>query len=183
MSRGAKRTLSKFVLDFPRTNPVSYDGVALFHASHGNLGTAALAPASYAAGRLAMLKQPELDSGERLSIPARSLLVPAELEEDASDLFRRNTENDKTFIQSQNPLILPIWYWTDVDDWCLAADPNDVPMIEVGFLDGQEEPSIFVQDNPNVGSMFSNDKITYKIRHPYGACVEDFRGFYKGVVP
>jgi hypothetical protein len=46
-----------------------------------------------------------------------------------------------------------------------------LPVLEVGFLDGQEEPELFVQDQPNGGSMFSNDKLTYKIRHIYGGTV------------
>jgi len=46
MARAAKRTLCKFVMDFLRTNPVIFDGVTLFHASRGNLGSAALDSAS-----------------------------------------------------------------------------------------------------------------------------------------
>jgi hypothetical protein len=181
MSRAAKRTLGKFVFDFFRSNPVVYDGVALFHATHGNLGAAALNSASLAAGRLAMLKQTEKDSGDRLNIPAKSLLIPSDLEETAVDLFRRSTENDKTFVQSLALDIIPVWYWSDPDDWCLVADPNEAPIIEIGFMDGQEEPSIYVQDMPNVGSMFVNDTITYKIRHIYGGAPLDFRGAYKSI--
>jgi hypothetical protein len=85
-------------------------------------------------------------------------------------------------VQQLNPTIVPVWYWTDTNDWALFADPNDLQTIELGFLDGQEEPQLFVQDMPNVGSMFSNDKLTYKIRHIYGGNVLDFRGAYKEVV-
>jgi hypothetical protein len=56
-------------------------------------------------------------------------------------------------------------------------------MIEIGFFGGREEPELFVQDAPNVGSLFSNDVITYKIRHIYGGGVLDFRGFVGGIVP
>ncbi|MFN3883266.1 MAG: hypothetical protein ACK4Q4_00730 [Rhodocyclaceae bacterium] len=182
LSRAGKRTLSKFVLDFLRTNPVIFDGVALFHATHGNLGATALGAASVAAGRLAMLQQQEPGSNEPLSVGPRDILVPFQLEEQAVDLFRRNTEQDKTFLQSLSLNVIPVWYWTDANDWVLSADPLDIPGIEIGFLDGNEEPEIFVQDNPTVGSMFSNDKLTWKIRHTYGGTVTDFRGFYKAVV-
>jgi hypothetical protein len=128
-----------------------------------------------------MLKQTEKDSGDRLNIPAKSLLIPSDLEETAVDLFRRSTENDKTFVQSLALDIIPVWYWSDPDDWCLVADPNEAPIIEIGFMDGQEEPSIYVQDMPNVGSMFVNDTITYKIRHIYGGAPLDFRGAYKSI--
>ena len=53
-------------------NPVIYDGTALFAAGHNNLGTAALDATALAAARLQMLQQTELDSGERLGIPARN---------------------------------------------------------------------------------------------------------------
>lgn len=176
LSNAAKRTLSKFVLDFLATNPVIYDGIALFHASHGNLGTAALDKASLAARRLAMLKQTEPGSNEQLGIGPRYLWVPPEMEETAVDLFRRNTEQDRSFTQSLSLEVMPVWYWTDPNDWFVTADPNEVPVIEVGFLDGNEEPELFIQDNPTSGSMFSNDKVTYKIRHVYGAAAVDFRG-------
>lgn len=182
LSRSAKRTLAKFVFDFIRTNPTIYDTVAFFHASHGNLGAAALDATSLAARRLAMLKQAELNSAERLGIGPKYLVVPLDLQESSVNLFNRNTNNDKTFVQMLTLEIIPVWYWTDTNDWALAADPLDIPGIEVGFLDGNEEPALFVQDNPTVGSMFTNDKLTYKIRHIYGGAVTDFRGWDKSVV-
>lgn len=183
LSRAAKRTLSKFVLDLMRVNPVIFDGKALFHADHGNLATAALSQASLAAARLAMKRQPEKDSGDRLGVPPRFLWVPDDLEETAVDLFRRNTNNDANFIQALPIQIRPVWYWTDANDWYLSADRNDIPAVEVGFLDGKQEPELLVQDDPRSGSVFSNDVITYKLRHIYGGCVTDFRGLYKAVVP
>ena len=182
LSRSAKRTLSKFVFDFYKDNPAIYDGVAFFHANHNNLGSTALSSSSFAAGRLAMIQQTEKDSGDPLGIGPSFLMVPPELEETAGDLFRRDTNLDRTFVQSLSPTILPIWYWTDATDWALQADPNDIPTIEVGFLDGNEEPDLFVQDSPTVGSLFNNDQITYKIRHIYNGAVVDFRGGYKAVV-
>ena len=72
--------------------------------------------------------------------------------------------------------VIVVPYWTDVNNWYLTADKADVPFIEIGFLDGNEEPEILVQDTPTSGSVFSNDTITYKIRHIYGGVVEDYRG-------
>ncbi len=182
LSRAAKRTLSKFVLNQLATNPIIFDGVALFHATHGNLGAAALSGTSVAAGRLAMKEQTEKDSNEKLSVPAKNLWVPDTLEETAVDLFRRNTENDKTFVQSLALQVIPVWCWTDANDWVMTADKMDVPMFELGFLNGQEEPELFVQDSPSVGSMFTNDEMTWKLRHIYGGNFTDYRGGYKAVV-
>ncbi len=182
LSRSAARTLGKFVLDFIRTNPTLYDGVAFFHATHANLGSAALDATSLAAARLRVLKLTEAGSSERIAIPPKNLIVSVDLEEGAVNLFNRNTNNDKTFVNAMTLQIIPVWYWTDANDWALGVDPMDIPSIEVGFLDGQEEPELFTQDMPNVGSMFTNDKITYKIRHIYGGQVVNFRGYDKSVV-
>lgn len=182
LSRSAKRTLAKFVLDFIRTNPTLYDSVAFFHGTHANLGSAALDATSLAAGRLAMLKQTEAGSSDRLGIGPKFILGSADLQEAMVNLFNRSTNLDKTFVQDLSLTVLPVWYWTDTNDWALAADPNDIPGIEIGFLNGNQEPELFVQDTLNVGSMFSNDKLTYKIRHIYGGNVVDYRGFYKAVV-
>jgi len=182
LSRSSKRTLAKFALDFVRTNPTLYDSVAFFHATHGNLGAAALDATSLAAARLRMLKQAELNSADRIGIGPANLWVPADLQEAAVNLFNRNTNLDKTFINSMSLTVMPVWYWTDVTDWAISADPMDVPGIEIGFLDNQQEPELFVQDNPTVGSMFTNDKVTYKIRHIYGGNVVEYRGWDKSVV-
>lgn len=182
LSNAALQTLYEFVFDFVRTNPTIYDGVALFHASHNNLGTTALDATSAAAARLAMVNQTRAGSGKKINTGPAFLLVPFELQEAAFNLFVRGTNNDKTYVQTLNPVVIPINYWTDANDWAMVADPMKCPTIEIGFLDGQETPDLFVQDMPNVGSMFSNDKLTYKIRHIYGGNVIDFRGLRKHVV-
>ena len=183
LARAAKRTLSKFVLDFVRANGAIYDGKALFHVDHANLGTAALSSAAWSAARLAIMAQAEAGSGERLGIPPKFLWVPAGLEEMAYELFKnRGASNDQSFIQTQAPTVIPVWYWTDANDWVASVDKMDVASVEIGFLDGREEPEIFVQDSPTMGSLFAADKVTYKIRHIYGGAVTDFRGLYKSVV-
>jgi hypothetical protein len=182
LALAAAQTLYEFVFDFIRTNPTIYDSVALFHASHGNLGTTALDATSVAAARLAMVNQTRAGSGKKINTGPAYALVPFELQEAAWNLFVRGTNLDKTYVQSLNPVVIPINYWTDANDWAMVANPRKCPTIEIGFLDGNETPDIFVQDMPNVGSMFSNDKLTYKIRHIYGGTVVDFRGMRKHVV-
>ncbi|MBV5350479.1 hypothetical protein JZU71_04980, partial [bacterium] len=86
-------------------------------------------------------------------------------------------------VRRQTWEVIPVKHWSDVNNWYLIADPADIPTIEIGFMDGKEAPELFVQDMPNVGSMFSNDQLTYKIRHIYGGAVMDYRGFYGAIVP
>jgi hypothetical protein len=178
----AARTLYEFVLDFLATNANIYDGTALFTVGHGNLGTVALGATSFAARRLAMKQQTELSSAKKLGLIARHLYVPAELEETAYDLFVRTTNNDESFVQSRKPKVHVVDYWTDANNWYLTADKSETPLIELGFYNGNEEPEVFVQDNPTQGSLFSNDQLKYKIRHIYSGAVEDFRGFDGNVV-
>lgn len=185
LALAAKNTLYEFVFDFYRGNPVIYDAKALYHVDHGNLFTLGLSAAEFAAHRLAMLKQTRAGSGKRLATAPVSILVPFELQETAYDLFVRNQNLDKTFVQSINPEVVPVSYWTDGNDWVTVGDQNILPTLQVDFLDGREEPELFVQDMPNVGSMFSNDKTTYKIRHIYGGgiLVDGYKATTKAVVP
>lgn len=185
LALAAANTLYEFVFDIPRTNPVVWDGVALFHATHGNLFTGELTSTEFSAHRLAMLKQVRSGSGKRLNTPPGVVLVPFELEETAFNLFVRNTNLDANFVQRQRPQVIVVSYWTDTTDFVTVADPNIFRPIEVGFLDGREDPELFVQDSPTVGSLFSNDKLTYKIRHIYGSTVkvDGEKAMTKGVVP
>lgn len=180
--QAAKQTLYRFVLDFMATNAAIYDTVALAHATHNNLGSTALDATTFGAARLAMLKQVEAGSSERIGLVARHLYVPTDLEKTAYDLFVRDTNLDETFVQSRKPRVHVVPYWTDANNWWLTADKSAVPLIELGFYGGREEPEIFVQDNPTQGSLFSNDQIKYKIRHIYSGAVMDYRGFYGAVV-
>lgn len=185
LGRAAQRQLYGFVFNTFAANANIYDGVALYHASHNNLFTTALSGAQYAAHRLAMMKQTGRDTGgKRMGIGPSMLLVPMDLEETAADLFRRNTNNDKTFVQSLAPTIIPVASWTDVNDWVTLANKDDGPVLEVGFLDGQEEPTLLLQDSPTEGAVFTNDMISYKLRHIYGATVlvDGFKFTTKAVV-
>lgn len=184
LALAAGETLYEFVFDFFRTNPVTWDGVALYHATHGNLFSAALDTASFSAHRQAMAKQVRAGSGQRLNVSPATILVPFELQETAFNLFIRNQNLDKTFVQTINPEVITVPYWTDATDWVTVADPNILPVLEIAFLNGQEDPEVFVQDTPSAGSMFSNDKLTYKIRHEYGGVllVDGEKGTTKAIV-
>ncbi|MBI1397023.1 MAG: hypothetical protein GC151_13685 [Betaproteobacteria bacterium] len=182
LALAAHRTMASLVLDVLRTNPTIYDGVPLFHASHGNLGSAALSAVAIGAGWYAMQKQTDLGSNHRLGITPKYILVPYELEETAFNALIRDTNNDRTFIQSRNLEVVPVYDWTDANDWVLAADPMVAPCIEAGFYNGQQEPELFIQDVPTAGSIFSNDQTVMKVRHIRNAQVFDYRGLYKSVV-
>lgn len=59
--------------------------------------------------------------------------------------------------------------------WWLLANPADVPVIEVVFLDGVQEP--FIDEMVE----FSTDALHLKVRLDYGVANGDWRGGYKNV--
>jgi len=167
--------------------------VALFDALHGNLGSTALTQAGLTATRQIMRDQAAYNQAINvLGLTPKTLLVPNELEEMAFLLTKAGLMIPAAAGLAPEQSSLPqlhtgmsyevVDYWTDANDWVAAADPSHVPMIEVGFFNGQEEPELFLQDMPNVGSMFANDILTYKIRHIWGTCALEHRGLYKHVL-
>lgn len=190
LGRAAAWTLYRFVWDFLRTNPtLTYDSVALFAAGHGNTDNpAALSQSTLSVGRRKMRQQSAYgDTTEILSIVPKFLVVPAALEELAFQLTTSavaipatpaGPSNTPNLHQGMEPIVLD--YLTDTDDWFLAADPALAPTIEVGFYQGRQDPELFVQNDPTVGSVFTADKVTWKIRHIYSGTVLEHRSFYRG---
>ena len=194
----AARTLHKFVFDLIVTNPTLDDGVALFaaavtrgHSSAGNIQTAALSTTTVGIARQRLLRVKDRDANTVLGLSPKILIVPPELEE----IGLRLTSIPVYPVSGQNatePNIIARNYGlnelmvletlTDVTDYFIVADPNLVNTIEIAFVDGQEEPALFVQDQESVGSVFSADKLSWKVRHEYGGDILDWRGFQGGIV-
>lgn len=189
MARAAGQTLHEFVYDFirPGVNPTIYDLVALYHSDHSNIGSAALASdgVALAAARLRMKKQVMPGNSKRLGIRAGFVAVPSDLEQVSYGLLTPayNKSNQvPEFLQQVGVTPIVVDYWDDATDWVLIARREDIMGMELGFVDGQETPQIFVSDLPNAGSFFTNDVITYKIRHEYGGAINDFRAFDGSIV-
>jgi hypothetical protein len=196
LARAAAQTLYEFVFDFMRTNATIYDTVALAAAGHGNnITTSALSSSQLTTLRNRMKTQTDMSNGKRLGLSAKYLWVPTELEELAfqitmasravpdSGLTAQAEPAAPNFVQKIGVEARVVDYWTDTNNYWLTGDISQTPMIEIGFIGGREEPELFVQDQPSVGSLFSNDQITYKLRHEYGGGVLDYRGFAGGIVP
>ena len=80
-----------------------------------------------------------------------------------------------------DPVVSP-YLRGDENNYYLSANLNDVTGIEIGFLNGREDPEILVQDQPTVGNVFLYDTIRYKVRHEFGGAVVDFRAFAGSIV-
>lgn len=181
-------TLYRYVWDILVTNAAtSYDSTALFHANHNNTTAAALSQAALDASWVKMRQQSAYgDTTNILSLEPKTLIVPTTLGPAGYQLTKSavaipaasNDPADRPNMHQGLELIV-IDYWTDQNDWFLGADPQMCPTIEMGFYQGREDPELFTQSDPNVGSMFDADKVTYKIRHIYAGTPLDHRGLQR----
>jgi hypothetical protein len=178
-------TVSALFTDGGGAGPNMADGAAVFLVGHGNYTTDALSSTALQAGMIAMAKM-QNSASKVLGIRGRYLLVPPDLMYAAAviagtDRATGSANNDVNPLYGQiEPIVVP--NWTDATNWYLMASPSEIECIEVGFLNGREEPELLLQDNPTAGTVFTNDAISYKIRHIYGAGWVDHRGAYGAVV-
>jgi hypothetical protein len=64
----------------------------------------------------------------------------------------------------------------------MPLPPEVADMIEMGYLNGREEPELFVADTPQSEQVFVADKIRHKIRHEYAGAAIDYRTGYGAIV-
>jgi hypothetical protein len=192
IGRAAARTLDKFVFDSIKNNETfTMDNTAFFHADHGNLGSTALSGTALTATRQLMRLYTEPGSGERLGWDLIAgdlvLVVPIQLEATAIAINQHApTEASPNpwyhYFGANNERILTVPWLTDATDWYLATTAEVCDWLEILFLNGKEEPEMFLADNPVVGDMFIADKMKWKVRLEFGKILKDFRGCYKHVV-
>lgn len=192
MGRGCKNTLYQFVFAFldPAVNAAIYDAVTIYHATHGNnLRTVALSYAEFTALSVVMMKQSAYNEANFFpDNKPKYLLVPSDLWVTATEIAKSNvafsgarTETIPNTYSEWALEVIRVPYWTDVTNFVTMADPKVAPGLEIGFLDGNEEPEL-LQEASNAGSEFTNDQLRYKVRHMYGGAVTDFRPFLGSVV-
>jgi hypothetical protein len=199
LAQAAWLTLSKSISAIFTTaaglGPDMSDAVALFNASHSNLGSTALSHAAYVATRTAMRKQTELSSSERLGAltAPHFLLVPSDLEITALQVLATeqvpgssdNNENPfasgnahEARMRAAQKRVVVVDLWTDTNNWAAVANPNLYPSIGLGFRYGRT-PEIFSVASPTAGLMFTNDTMPVKVRFFFATGPTDYRGLYK----
>ena len=194
LGRAARRTHAKYVLNFFINNATCSDGTAWFTAGHGNLGSSDLSIATALAAYKALGKATEKDSGERIGLlddPSVKpvILHPIDLVDAAQSVAYDEfyyTSNDLT-TKTRNPLkdkvkVQQCSLLVDTKDWGMIMPADVVDIVEMGYLNGREEPEMFVADSPQAGQVFVADKVRHKIRHEYAGALIDYRGGYKAVV-
>lgn len=205
IARAAFIGLTQFIMDlilnYEGTPPTInggtiYDGTALYTSAHGNLSANALSWGELKAAYQAMASQKDPGSTATLFINPKFLIVPLELEALALELV--NSEK-KPFPDTGESIETPNYLYNkltvmdaklvspflrgDANNWYLVADPATIECIEIGFIDGKEEPEILQRANPEAEGAWTKDReIEYKIRFEYGGAITDYRGFFAGIV-
>jgi len=185
LGSAAARTVNADAYGVLNTNGNMSDGTALFHADHGNLAgsAAAISVATLSSARAAMRKQtPPGDTTEYLNIMPRYLLVPVVLEDSANEIVTSTTNITGTNSARKNPIrdwgpleliSDPALDSNSATAFYLVADPMQVPLVEVAFLDGNQVPFVSSEEE------FLTDSIRWKVRLDYGVAANDYRAGYK----
>lgn len=182
MGRAAARTVGNDVWAVITANAAMADGTAIFHADHGNLAGTGAAPTvtTLGAARSAMRLQQDLNSNDYLNIMPSVIACPVALEDTMRVLLASETDPASSNSKKPNAVRNMATLVTDprldansTTAWYVFANPQDVPVVEVAFLDGNQNPYL----ESEMG--FTIDGITWKVRMDYGTDSIDHRGGYK----
>lgn len=181
LGRAAARTVEADVYALLALNsgagPTMGDGKTLFHADHGNITTgAAITMAALDLDRVAMASQKDVSGNDYLDLRPAVLLVPIGLGGTARSINDAQYDPD-TANKLQKPNIVNGLFRDIVDTprmtgtrRYLFADPSEAPVLEVAFLDGNQNPYLELQNG------FDVDGARYKVRLDYGVGAIDYRG-------
>lgn len=179
MAYAAGRTIESAVYAYLATNPTMSDGTALFHADHGNLAGsgAAVTSALITAGKNAMASQQDHDGNDYLDI-IPSVFVGSVGNADEATRINEMRYDDEAQKRQEKPNTNRGLFNDVVGSprvaapWYMFADPMEAPVLEVGFLDGNEDPYLEVKDN------FTQDGATYKVRSDFAVGAVGWEGAY-----
>ncbi len=181
LGRAAKRTVEADVYALLALNsglgPTMGDGLTLFHASHGNITTgAALTMDAIDKDRVAMASQTDVGGNDFLDLRPAALVISLALGGTARTINDAQYDPD-TASKLQRPNMVRGLFRDIVDTPRLSgtrrylfADPNEAAVLEVAFLDGNQEPFVEQQEG------FTVDGTRYKVRLDYGVAAIDYRG-------
>jgi ATP-dependent Clp endopeptidase proteolytic subunit ClpP len=181
LGRAARRTIEASVYALLAENsglgPTQSDTNPLFHSGRKNVGTgAALTVASIDADRALMASQTGVGGYDYLDIRPAILLVPT-LYAGTARVINDAQYDPDTANKLQRPNAVRGLFRDIVDSprltgtrYYMFADPTEAPVIEVAFLDGQQEPVIEMERG------FDVDGTRYKVRLDYGVAAIDWRG-------
>lgn len=177
LGRAASRTVEFDVYALLASNPIMGDGVALFHATHGNLASAA-APSAVTVDELRVKLASQKDISGNDFLDLRPAIFLSGMAYGSTGRVLNAAEYDPdTANKLQRPNIVRGLFKDVVDspritgtEWYLFADPSEAPVIEVAFLEGNDVPFLDQEDG------FTVDGSRWKVRMDYGVAPIDYRG-------
>ncbi|QGH73004.1 MAG: capsid maturation protease [Siphoviridae sp. ctCJE6] len=196
--RAAARTLVKKIVNQIEGDGLMYDGNHMFTLGHGNYSDTALAntAAGAAAVQTAMVgikNQTDPDTGEKMGLKPKYLVVPTDLEFIGGQLIRSaqiwpvSTNGGGTLNAISGLELLVEPFLTSTTGWYVMADPADAPVVEVGFLGGKETPDLLMKraDTVNLAGGedewgYDFDEIFYKVRYDFALARAMYQGIYRG---
>lgn len=182
-SGSARRLENRLTYRQLGNNPSLSDGVALFHASHGNLAASggAISAATLSSARAAMRKQKGL-AAEELNITPSYLIVPTDLEQLAYQFTSSQYVPAKATDTNEfraggrtalEPIVDPVLDGYSTTAWYLAGDGMACDTVEYCWLDGAE--GVWLESEPG----FDVDGMKFKARLDFAAKAADYRGLFK----
>lgn len=155
---------------------MSYDSKTLFHADHTNQGSGVIGETAISAARKALRNQKDI-AGNRVNLRPRFMLLPTSLETAAQKFLspiQPNTTGDvNIFTGSLSMIVEPRLDDASEAVYYVTADPAQVDMIAIGYLEGEVGPQV---DTVNERDP---DGVCIYARLDFGATLLNHRGFYK----
>lgn len=189
MGRAAARKVGDLAYAILTSNPtMNEDATALFDtATHDNLAAsgAAISETTLDTARNKMATQTGPapgpgETGATLNLSGRYLIVPSAIVMTAKKVIQTVTAPDTTGDLAVNTVAGSLEIISDArldadstTAWYVMADPNQTETVEIGFLNGNDSPTI---DSENG---FKIDGVTYKVRLDAAAAAIGWRGAYK----
>lgn len=196
--RASVRSLVKQIVDKIEGDGNTYDGNSMFSLGHGNSANTALA--NTVAGRAAVsagmtaIENATDETGEDMGLQAKFLLTGTDLHDIALQLTQSTEVRQvSTSGGGTNPgvvrLLTPLKepFLTSTTSWYVMADPMDAPAVEVGFLDGKEEPDLLLKKADTVRVAGGDDEwgyefddMLFKVRFDWATQRAMYQGIYRG---
>jgi len=175
LGQAAAQTEAELLVSQLLDNPLMSDGVAVFHATHGNLSTGSEpTEAALSNVRLAMRQRVDLDGKTLINAVPKYLVVGPELETTAEKLL---TTINATTTDDVNPfagkLTLMIEPRITDDSWYVFADPARLPGLQYAYLSGASGPQIQRQE------MWDTLGVSFRVFEDFGAGWVDYRAAQK----
>ncbi|MAM87561.1 MAG: hypothetical protein CME36_09685 [unclassified Hahellaceae] len=176
----AGETENDIVFSLLIDNVKTGDNVALFHATHGNVGTAGpLSETTLSEARRKMRVQKGVDKERLIRVTPQFLIIPAALETTAqkilSSVLAADTASVNIFANSLTLIVDPRLDEKSETAWYLIADPGRIDTIEYGYLDGTN--GVYTDSMID----FSTDCMKIKARLDFAAGVIDYRGMFRNL--